>query len=64
MTRFATPTGNPCPRTVRNDGGHDGDGACHACGLGSACPLFDPWAVAETQAEQPEGSGVVDPVAV
>jgi hypothetical protein len=42
--RFATPTGAPCPRTVRLDGAIDGDGACHACGMGLACPLLDPWA--------------------
>jgi hypothetical protein len=41
---YDTPTGRPCPRTVRPDGSIDGDGACHQCGMGPACPLFDPWA--------------------
>jgi len=40
---YATPTGTPCPRTLRADGTVDGDGTCHLCGLGAACPLFDPW---------------------
>ena len=45
MNGYATPTGDPCPRTLRADGtvDGDGDGACHSCGLGAACPLFDPW---------------------
>lgn len=41
---YDTPTGAPCPRTIRADGGIEGDGACHACGMGLACPLLDPWA--------------------
>lgn len=43
MTTYATPTGEPCPRTLNADGTVHGDGACHSCGLGAACPLFDPW---------------------
>jgi hypothetical protein len=35
--RYATPTGSPCPRTVRADGSVDGSGACLGCGL---CLLF------------------------
>ena len=42
--RYDTPTGQPCPRSVRPDGSVIGDGACHECGLGAACPLRDPWA--------------------
>ena len=42
--RYNTPTGQPCPRSVRPDGSVVGDGACHECGLGPACPLRDPWA--------------------
>jgi hypothetical protein len=42
--RYDTPTGQPCPRSVRPDGSVAGDGACHECGLGPACPLRDPWA--------------------
>ncbi|HWL35555.1 MAG TPA: hypothetical protein VNQ77_05125 [Frankiaceae bacterium] len=43
MSAYATPTGDPCPRTLRADGAVEGDGACRSCGLGPACPLFDPW---------------------
>ena len=35
--RYATPTGEPCPRTVRLDGTIEGSGDCHACG----CCLLD-----------------------
>ena len=41
---YDTPNGRPCPRSVRPDGSVSGDGACHECGLGPACPLRDPWA--------------------
>lgn len=41
---YDTATGQPCPRSVRADGSIEGDGACHSCGMGSACPLHDPWA--------------------
>ena len=34
--RFGTPTGAPCPRTVRLDGAVEGSGDCHGCG---ACLL-------------------------
>jgi len=34
--RYGTPTGAPCPRTVRVDGGVDGSGECLGCG---ACLL-------------------------
>ena len=34
---FATPTGAPCPRTVRQDGSVQGSGACLGCGT---CLLF------------------------
>ena len=36
-TTHATPTGAPCPRTVRLDGTVEGTGACFACGT---CLLF------------------------
>lgn len=35
--RYATPTGEPCPRTVRVDGSVQGSGACVGCGT---CLLF------------------------
>jgi hypothetical protein len=44
VTRYDTATGQPCPRSVRADGSIEGDGACHSCGMGLACPLHDPWA--------------------
>jgi hypothetical protein len=31
--RYATPTGEPCPRTVRVDGTVEGDGNCRGCGV-------------------------------
>lgn len=31
--RWATPTGEPCPRSRRLDGGIEGTGDCLACGL-------------------------------
>lgn len=31
--RWRTPTGAPCPRSRRLDGGIEGTGDCHACGL-------------------------------
>jgi hypothetical protein len=34
---YATPTGAPCPRTVREDGSVEGTGACLGCGM---CLLF------------------------
>lgn len=34
--RHGTPTGEPCPRTVRVDGGIEGTGDCLGCG---ACLL-------------------------
>jgi hypothetical protein len=34
---YATPTGAPCPRTVREDGSVQGSGACLGCGM---CLLF------------------------
>lgn len=30
--RYATPTGEPCPRSLRLDGTVEGSGDCHACG--------------------------------
>lgn len=36
VRRHATPTGEPCPRSVRVDGSVDGSGDCHGCG---ACLL-------------------------
>lgn len=30
--RYGPPTGEPCPRTVRFDGGVDGTGDCLGCG--------------------------------
>lgn len=41
--RYATPTGDPCPRTVRPDGTVAGDADCRGCGAGAGCPLCDPW---------------------
>ncbi|GIE90084.1 hypothetical protein [Actinoplanes regularis] len=38
--RYATPTGAPCPYTLRSDGSVDGDGACRGCG---ACLLGAGW---------------------
>jgi len=35
--RYPTPTGAPCPRTVRVDGSVEGSGACLGCGT---CLLF------------------------
>jgi hypothetical protein len=35
--RWRTPTGEPCPRTRRLDGGVEGSGDCLGCGL---CLLF------------------------
>jgi hypothetical protein len=35
--RWATATGEPCPRTVRLDGTIEGSGDCMGCGL---CLLF------------------------
>jgi hypothetical protein len=35
--RWATPTGEPCPRSRRLDGGIEGSGDCVACGV---CLLF------------------------
>jgi hypothetical protein len=35
--QYATPTGAPCPRTVREDGSVEGSGACLGCGV---CLLF------------------------
>jgi hypothetical protein len=35
--RYLTPTGAPCPRTVREDGSVQGSGACFGCGT---CLLF------------------------
>jgi len=35
--RFDTPTGGPCPRSVRVDGSVEGSGACVGCGT---CLLF------------------------
>jgi hypothetical protein len=31
-TRYRTPTGEPCPRTVRLDGSIEGSGDCCCCG--------------------------------
>jgi len=31
--RYATPTGDPCPRTVRVDGSVVGNGECLCCGF-------------------------------
>ena len=30
--RYSTPTGQPCPRTVRVDGSVEGSGNCLGCG--------------------------------
>lgn len=30
--RYRTPTGEPCPRTVRVDGSVEGSGECYCCG--------------------------------
>lgn len=38
--RYATPTGAPCPFTVRLDGAVEGDGACRGCGT---CLLGAGW---------------------
>jgi hypothetical protein len=35
--RYATPTGDPCPRTVHVDGTIENDGNCQSCGM---CLLF------------------------
>ena len=32
MEPFATPTGRPCPRSVREDGTVEGSGDCGSCG--------------------------------
>lgn len=37
MERYATPTGDPCPRCLRDDGAVVGTGACTSCGC---CLLF------------------------
>jgi hypothetical protein len=37
LARYATPTGSPCPRTIRVDGTVEGAGACFGCGT---CLLF------------------------
>ena len=31
--RYPTPTGDPCPRTVRTDGTIENDGVCQSCGM-------------------------------
>lgn len=31
--RWCTPTGAPCPRSRRLDGGIEGTGDCHGCGI-------------------------------
>ncbi len=31
--RWATPTGDPCPRSLHLDGRVDGGGDCHGCGF-------------------------------
>ncbi|MGD9996816.1 MAG: hypothetical protein AB7L17_18000 [Ilumatobacteraceae bacterium] len=35
--RYATPTGEPCPRTIHVDGTVDNDGNCQSCGM---CLLY------------------------
>jgi hypothetical protein len=35
--RYATPTGDPCPRTIRMDGTIENGGNCQSCGT---CLLF------------------------
>ena len=30
--RYLTPTGDPCPRSLRADGTVEGHGHCHGCG--------------------------------
>ena len=32
MERYPTPTGEPCPRCLRDDGAVVGTGACTSCG--------------------------------
>ncbi len=31
--RYLTPTGEPCPRSVRTDGTVEGTAHCHGCGF-------------------------------
>jgi hypothetical protein len=31
--RYPTPTGDPCPRTVRTDGTIENNGVCQSCGM-------------------------------
>lgn len=38
VDRFQTPTGAPCPRTLRPDGTVEGSGDCCACGY---CVLLE-----------------------
>lgn len=35
--RYATPTGDPCPRTIRVDGSIENGGNCQSCGT---CLLY------------------------
>ncbi len=35
--RYATPTGEPCPRTIRVDGAIENGGNCQSCGT---CLLY------------------------
>jgi hypothetical protein len=52
--RYATPTGSPCPRTIRVDGTIENGGNCQSCGT---CLLYggliDPGSTATS--EQPPG---------
>ena len=41
--RYDTPTGRPCPRSIRADGTVEGEGACLGCGACLEAILAPPW---------------------